>query len=326
MGSYKNHALRLVFTFLALPAVFCVQPPNVINHAVLTQSKTLGDCQACKMFIDSFKNGLDRTLRGKYEGGDAAWEEEKLKKSYKRSEMRLVEIQESICREKIKHSVQCHHMAEKAEQFIEAWWAQNPTDETHKDEFVFICIDKLKVCCPAHHYGRDCSPCPVTNGKICSANGKCRGDGTRKGNGTCHCDPGYDGDDCSKCSIDHYPVGIDENMVCTPCHPSCMGGCRAGTMKDCVACKPGFFFDPDEGCLDVNECDDTKKCKEDQFCMNSIGSYGCFPCHQSCKGCHGDGADMCRKCAKDFTLQGEFCVSDREGDFTESSEKLTTAR
>lgn len=39
---------------------------------------------------------MERTARGKFEGGDAAWEEERLG-SYSRSEVRLVEIQEKLC-------------------------------------------------------------------------------------------------------------------------------------------------------------------------------------------------------------------------------------
>lgn len=40
--------------------------------------------------------GMDRTARNKFDGGDAAWEEEKMK-SYRNSEVRLVEIQEKLC-------------------------------------------------------------------------------------------------------------------------------------------------------------------------------------------------------------------------------------
>jgi hypothetical protein len=39
---------------------------------------------------------MERTARGKFEGGDAAWEEERLG-SYSHSEVRLVEIQEKLC-------------------------------------------------------------------------------------------------------------------------------------------------------------------------------------------------------------------------------------
>ncbi len=39
---------------------------------------------------------MERTARGKFEGGDADWEEKKLR-SYANSEVRLVEIQEKLC-------------------------------------------------------------------------------------------------------------------------------------------------------------------------------------------------------------------------------------
>jgi hypothetical protein len=39
---------------------------------------------------------MDSTARGKFDGGDAAWEEERLG-SYSHSEVRLVEIQEKLC-------------------------------------------------------------------------------------------------------------------------------------------------------------------------------------------------------------------------------------
>lgn len=44
----------------------------------------------------SIEQGITRTARGKFEGGDADWEEKKLR-SYGNSEVRLVEIQEKLC-------------------------------------------------------------------------------------------------------------------------------------------------------------------------------------------------------------------------------------
>lgn len=320
---YLIYKVLCLIAFGIIPILICSAQLRGVNPNILTQSKNLGECQACKIFVDSFKNGLERTARGKYEGGDAAWEEEKLKLSYKRSEMRLIDIQDGICKEEKKHSIQCHHMAEKAEEYIEAWWAQNPDESA--DLFTYICVEKMEVCCPPHHYGKDCTPCPGDHENLCNGNGKCRGDGTRKGNGTCLCDVGYMGVDCDQCIPGHYMSYKDETkMLCSPCHISCLGDCRAGTNKDCVACKPGFIFDSDEGCLDVNECDDLERCTKEQFCMNSIGSFTCMSCDKSCNGCHGDGPDMCRKCAKGYSKKGEFCIADREDE--DQSEKLTMTR
>ncbi|CAK1548080.1 unnamed protein product [Leptosia nina] len=314
--------LSAYISVILFTLVFCtVQPPN-INPSILSQSKSLGECQACKSFIESFKAGLERTSRGKYEGGDAAWEEEKLKKSYKRSEMRLVDIQEGICKES-KHSVQCYHVAEKAEELIEEWWAQDANE--FDDLYAYICIDKLQLCCPKHHFGKNCIPCPGDHDNLCSGNGKCRGDGTRKGNGTCLCDPGYLGENCDQCAIGYYLSYKDKNkMLCSKCHRSCMGGCRDGTAKDCVACRTGYIFDSEEGCIDVNECDDINRCKAAEFCENTLGSYACVPCDKSCNGCHGDGPDLCRKCAKGYSKKGELCIADRQDE--DSVEAMTTTR
>ena len=48
--------------------------------------------------VNSIVKGLERTSRGKYEGGDTHWEEKKLG-SYANSEIRLTEIQEQLCSE-----------------------------------------------------------------------------------------------------------------------------------------------------------------------------------------------------------------------------------
>lgn len=325
MGRYKSQVVRFVLTIILLPAVACDVGPPVLNPSILSQSRTeIGDCQACKLFVESFKAGLERTARGKYEGGDTAWEEEKLKKSYKRSEMRLIDIQDAVCREMNKYSVNCHHMAEKAETFIEEWWMQDPDDS--EDLYTYICVDKIKVCCPKHHYGKDCSPCLGDPEKLCSGNGKCRGDGTRKGNGTCLCDKGYAGDNCDQCAIEYFLTYSDENKIlCAPCHISCIGGCTAGTKKNCRACKPGFTFYSDEGCLDINECDNVDRCKNNEYCINLPGSYACMKCHKACNGCYGDGLDMCRKCAIEYSKKGEFCVADRENEIDPST-TMTSAR
>lgn len=321
MELYITVFISIIFT--TVPG-YCDIQPHIVNSDILTQSKSLGDCLACRLFTESFKSGLERTSRGQYEGGDVAWEEEKLKKSYKRSEMRLIDIQDSLCKES-KYAVQCHSMAEKAEEFIEQWWSQNPDDNL--DIFPYICIDNMKVCCPKHHFGKDCLPCEGGIENICSGHGKCRGDGTRKGNGTCHCDIGYDGDFCDHCSSGYYISSEDgDRVTCSKCHKTCLDDCRQGSANDCLACKPGYKFETGLGCTDINECDEPNKCKREEFCMNSQGSYACFPCDKSCEGCFGDGPDMCRKCAKGYSKKddSEFCTLDSEEEDNQFDELTRT--
>lgn len=42
--------------------------------------------------------GIEKTAKGNFAGGDTAWEEEK-QKIYAKSEVRLIEIQEKMCSE-----------------------------------------------------------------------------------------------------------------------------------------------------------------------------------------------------------------------------------
>lgn len=60
-------------------------------------SAKLPPCSACSSLVRSFQNGLERTSRGKFEGGDTAWEEKNQGKGYAISEVRFVEIQERLC-------------------------------------------------------------------------------------------------------------------------------------------------------------------------------------------------------------------------------------
>lgn len=198
-------AFKLMLTF---NLVICNFQPSLVNNFGSKDEKLkaekqakLPPCKSCTIFVDSFKKvnfftliifnhfilnfflkGLDKTSRGKHDGGDADWEEQKLG-SYKTSEVRLIEIQEMLCSDIPRGEQQCHSIAEEHESDIEYWWKRQ---EEHPDLFKWFCIDTLKVCCPQNHYGKDCTECPK-----CSGNGVCKGNGTRKGNGKCNCDRGY---------------------------------------------------------------------------------------------------------------------------------------
>lgn len=108
---------------------------------------------------------MEKTSRGKHAGGDAAWEEEKLR-SYKTSEVRLVEVQEQLCRDVIRGQDQCHTMANDHEHLLEEWFLHKQTDMP--DLHAWLCIEQLKMCCPEGHFGVECKACTD-----CSGNGKC---------------------------------------------------------------------------------------------------------------------------------------------------------
>ena len=126
------------------------------------------------------------------------------------------------CSDVSRGTSQCQGNVRKWSQHLKNWFE----NDQQLDLKNWLCIDTLQVCCPENHYGQHCEPCNQVggNGKICSGNGKCKGSGTRKGNGSCHCDPGFTGDACQECSISHYLSYQDaEKTLCSPCHHSCLG-------------------------------------------------------------------------------------------------------
>uniref|UniRef100_A0A1A9W0H7 EGF-like domain-containing protein n=1 Tax=Glossina brevipalpis TaxID=37001 RepID=A0A1A9W0H7_9MUSC len=262
----------------------------------------LPPCKACTALVDSFKLGLEKTSRGKHAGGDAAWEEEKLR-SYKTSEVRFVEIQENLCQEKKRGQDQCHTMANDYEPLLEEWFTQKQTEADLQD---WLCVQKLQFCCPPGHYGSECKPC-----NECEGNGKCKGDGTRKGNGQCACDAGYSGTNCNECSKGYYEAFRDsKKLLCSECHNACTKeeGCTGAGPKACSKCNEGWRWLETHGCQDVNECIDVPRvCRPNQFCVNNDGSYTCLECDRSCDGCDGDGPDMCKQCANGYTLKEGKC-------------------
>jgi len=271
----------------------------------------LPSCAACRTLTESFKKGIKSTERGKFEGGDTAWEEEKMG-SYRRSEVRLIEIQEQLCRDVERGKHQCQANAEEHDVLIEDWW--NKEQDTEADLHVWLCIDRLQVCCPPNHFGPQCMICKGGIESPCGGNGKCKGAGTRKGSGECSCNPGYKGELCNDCSYGYYEAYKDESkLLCEKCHKACNGPCSGPGQKSCVACKEGWEMNTEVGCLDLNECHNAKDpCKLNEFCVNNEGSFTCLSCDKACEGCTGDGPDNCNKCADGFIIDPEkhICVDE----------------
>lgn len=254
------------------------------------------------MIYFNFFTGMEMTTRGKYEGGDTAYEEEKLG-SYKYSEVRFVEIHDQLCKDVVRGQTQCYNILEEYEDWLEEWWRGQQELPALEE---FLCIEQARVCCPPNYFGPDCQPCDD-----CHGNGICKGNGTRKGNGKCNCDPGYTGDNCFSCETGYYEAFKDETkLLCSKCHMACEPeqGCKGPGSEKCLKCKAGWSQD-ETGCVDIDEClRKIPPCKSNQFCVNNEGSYSCLECDRSCDGCTGDGPDLCLKCADSFELQNGLCT------------------
>ena len=116
-------------------------PETVTSDYVLTLPLQLPPCGACTNLVTSFEAGVERTKRGKLEGGDAAWEEKSGQK-YATSEVtnqntvepavtvppqvRLAEISEQLCKDVGRGETQCHVNHGDWEEDIEDWWRLDP--------------------------------------------------------------------------------------------------------------------------------------------------------------------------------------------------------
>lgn len=258
-------------------------------------------CPTCTDIVEAFKKRKDMTEKSNFGGGNTAWEERALG-SWATSETRLVEIMEGLCEDS---ASECHAMVEEQEETLEEWWFKH--EFKNEDMKTWLCIAKLKVCCPVGTFGPDCKDCSGGKDSPCNGHGKCEGDGIREGSGKCSCDSGYEGDVCDECADLHYEEkDQDSKLKCTACHESCADSCTGASPKDCEKCKSGWEMTDEEGCQDKNECDEEDKCEAGKYCVNNPGSYKCKACDDSCEGnCTGEGPKGCTECAKGYVETDE---------------------
>ncbi|KAM3926907.1 protein disulfide isomerase CRELD2 [Leptodactylus fuscus] len=268
-------------------------------------------CDTCKKLVDRYYKGLEETSKKNFGGGNTAWEEKTLSK-YETSEIRLVEIIENLCDSS---DFECNVMVEEHEEQIEKWWFK--LRKKSPDLLKWLCIETIKVCCPPGTYGRDCLACLGGSERPCHGNGFCSGDGTRLGDGTCQCKAEYTGPFCLDCADGYFSFERnDTHSVCTACHESCKT-CDGPSNTGCKECKEGWAK-VDDSCVDVDECAaETFQCEENQYCLNTEGSFSCERCDKSCAGCSGEGPDKCKDCTTGYILEDDKCTDVNECDSAE---------
>ncbi|XP_007502584.1 protein disulfide isomerase CRELD2 isoform X2 [Monodelphis domestica] len=258
-------------------------------------------CTVCRNIVDQFHKGLANTEKKNFGGGNTAWEEKTLSK-YESSEIRLVEIIESLCES---DAFECNNMVENQEEHLENWWFKQK--KRHPDLFRWFCVDTLRVCCLSGTYGPDCLECPGGAEQPCRGNGYCNGDGSRGGDGKCACHLGYTGALCMDC-VDGYFSSWrnDTHSVCTVCHQACKT-CTGPSPKDCGECELGWAQQED-ACVDVDECAaEAPACEEGFYCLNNNGSFSCQACDASCAGCVGEGPEHCKSCTAGYAQEAGAC-------------------
>uniref|UniRef100_UPI00358F3C90 protein disulfide isomerase Creld1-like isoform X1 n=1 Tax=Myxine glutinosa TaxID=7769 RepID=UPI00358F3C90 len=260
-------------------------------------------CYVCRRIVHTFAERIQDTAKKNFGGGNTAWEEKRLSR-YHSSETRLVEIMESLCEGS---DFACTNMLERSEELLEKWWFKK--QKQHPDLHKWFCIDATKSCCPNGTFGPDCDYCLGGSVRPCAGNGRCDGQGTRSGTGLCVCDVGYAGEECLECEAGFYALKRNDTYAnCSRCHTSCTT-CSGPEVIDCEECQPGFEKDVEHGCIDVDECvDEVRKCKVTQFCSNTVGSYTCSDCDESCVGCTAPGNDRCARCKRGYHLEEDQCV------------------
>ncbi|XP_075713327.1 protein disulfide isomerase CRELD2 [Rhinoderma darwinii] len=270
-------------------------------------------CDTCRKLVDGFHKGLELTSKKNFGGGNTAWEEKTLSK-YETSEIRLVEIIENLCDSS---DFECNVMVEEHEEQIEKWWFKMKTK--YPDLLKWFCIETIKVCCPSGTYGPDCLACLGGSERPCHGNGFCSGDGTRSGDGSCRCRAEYTGPFCLECSDGYFSSEKnDSHAICTACHESCKT-CDGLSNKGCRECKEGWV-EEDDSCVDVDECAAEKlPCKENQYCLNTEGSFSCIRCDESCAGCSSEGPGKCEDCATGYFLEDEKCTDINECENSEEA-------
>ncbi|XP_067861016.1 cysteine-rich with EGF-like domain protein 2 isoform X1 [Heptranchias perlo] len=273
-------------------------------------------CPTCKKIVSNFLKGVEDTSRKNFGGGNTEWEERKLSK-YEFSEIRLVEIIESLCENA---EFECNLMVETNEDHIENWWFT--MQKNHPNFFLWFCVDMIKVCCPDGTFGVDCVGCPGGADRPCNGHGSCDGDGTRTGDGSCSCTNEYKGEECLDCAAGYYSEFRNEtDSVCTACHPACKM-CTGLSNKNCTECASGWVeaVTDEDGvvCVDVDECAaETLPCKQHEHCSNTEGSYFCKACDDACDACTGEGPEECINCTTGYTMEEQKCIDINECNLSE---------
>lgn len=250
-------------------------------------------CDACEHLAKSIDTEMARTKEKNPGGGNSRWEEGRLRK-WTSSELRYVEVVDSICgKYDKKKSIsagsiedKCLQMYGDYEEKIEAWFYLDNRDEL--DFYDYLCVNSTQICCPHGYFGKTCKPCPgiVNQGDLpCLGRGTCEGDGRKDGSGKCKCDGGWDGLNCTVCKEGYYLS--EDGTDCQKCDDVCKT-CTGKGPTLCTNCTEGYY----------------KK-------QTESGEIACEKCDPVCKTCDQPGT-KCIECKEGYEKKEGYIFDSEE--------------
>lgn len=127
----------------------------------------------------------------------------------------------------------------------------------------------------------------------CSGNGRCDGDGTRRGTGLCVCSPGYGGPFCAECGDGYYEASRNKShLVCAGKLGSGLAGrrgCAAGGLPWCC---------PSTGCRQLPPA-----------CSHARSPLPA-ECYRACGRCTGPEDSSCLRCKRGWVLHEHRCIGE----------------
>jgi len=161
-------------------------------------------------------------------------------------------------------------------------------------------VDSYSCSCDAGYRGLNCEE----NVDDCSSNPCIHG----------VCSDGIDSYQC-ECEMGYQGLNCDVKIAnCSDNNGGCEQNCKEVEEEIECSCNSGYVLNDDNiTCDDIDECsgDSPNGCFENEYCINSVGSYSCEPCNCNLDGSISSACDENGLCSCKATFIGEKCETEK---------------